>query len=81
MKNVCLFRGFKVGGAVVVLNAVLFLDGLHSLQAQLIYTGAGTGQIEFSGQPVFTYGGINPLWGAGWFYRGKRHLGQSRRNF
>jgi PEP-CTERM motif len=62
MKNVCLFRGFKVGRAVVLLNAVLFLDGLQSVQAQLIYTGTGTGQIEFSGQPVFTYGGANPLW-------------------
>ena len=31
------------------------------MHAQLIYNG-GTAQIEFSGQPVFTYGGINPLW-------------------
>ncbi|HEV2434523.1 MAG TPA: hypothetical protein VG077_00860 [Verrucomicrobiae bacterium] len=29
--------------------------------AQLLYTG-GTGEIEFSGQPVGTYGGIPPLW-------------------
>lgn len=32
-----------------------------AVRAQLIYTG-GTGEIEFSGQPVGTYGGIPPLW-------------------
>jgi hypothetical protein len=64
MRNVCLFRGFKMGRAIVACNIVLLLAGLPSVQAQLIYTGVGTGQIEFSGQPVFAYGGINPLWAA-----------------
>lgn len=56
--------------AVVAWNIALTFAGLSSVQAQLVYTGNGTGQIEFSGQPVFTYGGINPLWGPDGFTGG-----------
>ena len=66
MKNVCLFRGFKAGSAGAVLPAVLlFLGGLHSLQAQpnLIYNpGASLGQIEYSVQPILALRNGAPSW-------------------
>jgi hypothetical protein len=44
--------------AVTLVAAVVSPLGVR---AQLLYNGGGTGQINFSGQPVAVYGGANPL--------------------
>ena len=46
----------SLGAALVATVA-----GPLAVHAQLIYTG-GTGEIEFSGQPVAIYGGGPPTW-------------------
>lgn len=60
------------GRPVVLLIEVLLAAFLFqpSARAQLNYTGAGTGEIEFSGQPVAAYGGIPPLWATDGFTGG-----------
>lgn len=52
------------------LSVALFAASSLPVLAQLNYTGIGTGEIEFSGQPVAVYGGLPPVWAADGFTGG-----------